>query len=572
MGKLKLVLGARTGSGPPEPPVGLNVTFGDLTRSGHGGVPTGLTAGTAITGPGAADWVIDSFGHLTPSGTAHAQKTFSQSSYNLEIGGNPCNITMVPNVFHIRQNPGDVGNSVTGTQLRYLLQLTTAGKIDPTTDHIRIRESQSSLNMVLDIRPPAPTSGNWTDPVHGGAMLMVTADDPENPPTMTGFTFRNTNGNFYCPIVFDGIIHEASPIAPFSLFAYTNAYDCVWGVSFQNGWLQRDPSMSVEAATNINGVTIVSGETTPAWCKNMRVRSIGKSVLLSSLQTAGRAVNTTIEGNTFEDPHDDCMVSGISGSISPNPILPGVHNKITRGNLGFGGIILLGAHADFNQDQGSRADTAYTERPLGTTAFNAYLARGNTGTQGLQVDFNDDTVSPHFITNARFHGEILCSSAQHGIWLTRFKDPVVQCCTVLTNLSAEEQNCQIIVPEFKGGVGGTVTHNLLTSPVNFTNQTGPYTIENNVVLTQTLEGIQAALPNWKDDASLETWEDVFIAYTPSEFGAARLVDGTYAGALFPAAPGQPWGSRNDMTVYDPGNPTWLAAHPPASGTSWPALP
>lgn len=122
-----------------------------------------------------------------------------------------------------------------------------------------------------------------------------------------------------------------------------------------------------------------------------------------------------------------------------------------------------------------------------------------------------------------------------------------------------------------GGSGGVFDNNLLNAMDTAANTT-IVSQTNNVLLPinpankpATLASYQAAIPNYTGDPTLlNTRAKVLFAYTPLAGGTAERPDGTYAGALFPATAGNTIGAWNDGSVYDPGNPTWVAAHPPAT--------
>ncbi|KRB42491.1 hypothetical protein ASE02_21405 [Phenylobacterium sp. Root700] len=120
------------------------------------------------------------------------------------------------------------------------------------------------------------------------------------------------------------------------------------------------------------------------------------------------------------------------------------------------------------------------------------------------------------------------------------------------------------------GSGGTFNGNLVNA-LDLSANTTIVSQLNNVPLpifvddkSATLARYRGALPNYTGDpADLNTRAKVLLAYTPLAGGTA-MSGGSYAGALFPATAGETTGAWNDGSAFDPGNPTWVASHPPAT--------
>ena len=141
-----------------------NLSFGVKTRSGAGGVAVGQVAASAITGTGASDWVINSAGQITPSGTYDATKTFSKTAgqtYNLTLAsGATCDILMVAARADVTNNSAD---TYTNYQLRNILtRAYTATGCLVLGDTVMIRDGS-----VID--PRGDASGHCTMPSAGYA-------------------------------------------------------------------------------------------------------------------------------------------------------------------------------------------------------------------------------------------------------------------------------------------------------------------------------------------------------------------------------------------------------------------
>lgn len=142
----------------------LSVNFGFKTPPGWGAYTVSEAPGGVITSSngGASDWVIDAQGRLAPSGTygtTSAPKAFSKAAgetYNLTLpSGRKCNVTLVANTVHIRDNPGDSSSS---NQARML-----SGRAYNLSGALRLGDTViwrddatfSSLSSAWSIQPPA---------------------------------------------------------------------------------------------------------------------------------------------------------------------------------------------------------------------------------------------------------------------------------------------------------------------------------------------------------------------------------------------------------------------------------
>lgn len=100
-----------------------NIDFGVKTRSGCGAPTLAGTLSGSISGTGAADWALTAGGSIAPSGTYLAYIAFSKSAgqtYNLTVGSDTVNITLVANAAHVATPATD---TATSNQLRTLLGL-----------------------------------------------------------------------------------------------------------------------------------------------------------------------------------------------------------------------------------------------------------------------------------------------------------------------------------------------------------------------------------------------------------------------------------------------------------------
>lgn len=538
----------------------MDISFGVKTRSGYGGVPSGNLPGSAISGTGAADWIIDGSGDLVPSGTYGAFKSYSAVSYALTLAdATLVTITIIPDSAHTKFRPAPLDTN-DNYQLR--LQLQVAGGAPGAMargDTVWIRDSEMSSTSIWEIRPPAPTGGSWTDPSGVGVLTVRsetvdTSVDARGPVLKHGailhsIQFRTTNsGPIYFPLSFRDIWFSAV-FAGYAL-RYVNTADGGWGISVYNSRFDQVAGLPAPFA---EGFMLARGALEAVEAVGNRFDNMARCITVFGTPSGGMSVGTRITHNLFIDPMNDCCAIGQTTATHP-----GIRDVVFEDNTAFGGINAgTGAHPDFFQAQGIRTATTVS---FGSCQRNIYVTNG--ATYGFQAYFFDDSVAGSSNTNAVISNNIACTGAVQGIWLVRFDNPQVQANTVLKNLQPTALNAQIHIPAGMGGAGGRFSYNLLSSPLNIAAQTAPITTPNTLV-AQSLPGFQTALPGWAD-AGLTDRASVLAAYTPVAGGAAANPDGTYNGALFPPAPGETVGAWNDLSVFDPSDPTWVAAHPPAS--------
>lgn len=546
----------------------LEFTIGSKTRSGFtSSTQTGLAAGTEITGAGASDWVIDAEGHIVPSGTYGAFKSFTRSLYALEAGGIPIVITVVPNRADFRFRSTDTTSSY---QLKTLLELpgTSPGCI--AKGDTLYGDGTQPGGGIANLRPPPAANGSWTDPATGDGVVTVrslnvdTGQDEWGPTLRHGCVIRGINianpttGAGYIPLDLRQVWLEGRNPGGGYIIRYNNLATGSWGVSL------ADSKVSAAEGFWTDGITIHGGpnDPRPAFANGNRIDAMGKALIGGSTTAGGQFRGLVMRDNVFVNQLDDCMCVGQMGQVGNTAtILPGVAEYLIEGNTGIGGGVAGGSHPDYFQDQGMRALSSPTTRIIGTIRKNVYVTNG--ASNGFQCTFLDDTVDPNRNLQAIFENLIFCTSAKHGVWMDGFIDPIVRFCTMINNLTPGSDGPRIVVPADPGGSGGLLNRNLGTDAPDITPQTGIVTQIYNTVLSASEAGIRAALPNWTD-SGLRRRNDVLFVYTPSDDGLAMNPDDTVSGALFPAVPGQSIGAWNDGSIFQPMNADWVAAHPPAT--------
>lgn len=332
---------------------------------------------------------------------------------------------------------------------------------------------------------------------------------------------------------------------------YVSTTDGGWGISVYNSRFDQVPDLP--SPETIEGIMLAKGAADAAEAVGNRFENMGRCITVISTTSGGQSVGARVTHNLFIDPLNDCCALGQATAT-----IPGIRDIVFEDNTAVGGVNTgTGAHPDFFQAQGIRTATSIS---FGSCQRNIYVTNGSD--YGYQAYFLDDSVAGSSNANAIVTNNIACTTAVQGIWLARFDNPKVQANTILKNLQPTALNPQVFIPSGAGGVGGSFNYNLLSSPLSIAAQTAPLTAPNTIV-TQSVSGFQAALPDWADEG-LTDRASVLTAYTPVAGGAAANPDGTYNGALFPPAPGETIGAWNDLSVFQPANPSWVSVHPPAA--------
>jgi hypothetical protein len=263
----------------------LEISFGAKTRSGHGGYPVGQAAGSAITGTGASDWRIDERGHIVPSGTYGAFKTYSRSIYSLTLAdATPVTITIAANKAHVREVTAVAqGGTATvnadinsaGHQAATLLNLvgSALGSIARGDTIIGRTGHFNPKGLGMRLRPAAT---GWVDGSNGGSGRVTFTSEVIDTTTDAYGHNNNAHGFKISSLAIDGTsvgtaaipldfrqVHFYSdnpdPAQPIYLFKMQN--DSGRGIGFYDCGVTTGPSVPESVIVNLLGLSMNSDNT-----------------------------------------------------------------------------------------------------------------------------------------------------------------------------------------------------------------------------------------------------------------------------------------------------------------------
>lgn len=520
------------------------IDFGVKTRSRSGGFPVGAASGAAISGAGAADWIIDECGHLTPSGTYAAYKSYAASSYSLTIAGvtGPVPVTMRSNTAHIREATSVARggqatvrpDSSSFCQLRDIMGVANGASGALLLGDVVLARS-GQYNEVAELCLVAQPTGGFA--AGSGPKIILKSEVENSGLDAKGNPIRG--GGFKAGrIYFGGTTDWPLVISHVSFYSNSTTYPAnaklltyqtVGGVSTEYCDFRLGPD-----APNANSVLCIdAGTGTAATHHNYNhFYNVGKGVFLRS--------DITCIGNVFEKMKDDPF-QRTSFSIS---------NVLIKGNHAFDYATPAGGHPDFVQISGS------VSGGLGTADMDNIVIVENTVARGLGVVDEDDTVfalisnaAPKVITNLVIRNNICINSQSNNIRVGNAQNPDIRANTCVHDIHTTETPGQggaaKVMRETNGtqiGTGGTVTHNV-ANVIDWSAQPSVTASPNAVLplLTQAeYDTYFTAFPT-AAGAYANTRQAVFGCVKGKS--AVLNPDGTANGALFPD------GSYNDLGTY-----------------------
>jgi len=589
-------------SSSPILPASQTVPFGVKTRVGCGGHKMGYTGSGYLgitAGNASLHWQINSLNELVPkTGTAgqplgtspniykSAPPTFA-GPYALTITeySDPgkttptgvtgtVNITITPTAADAALMPiaaaGCTADNLS-TRSYQLADLIQSATIMTGGDTIYCRDGyfNSESSGSARIRPPA---SGWT--TSGGKLTVrsrtvdASVDANGNPNRRHGFKIgrlsmaHEASGNIYWPLDFrDVFFHVTVPwttpaIASGALLKYSDMFG--YGVSLYNSRMEADENPN----GGIDGIVLVSGPLAgqEAHLEGVTFVNGGKTILVSCPETY-ISVHPILKAIDTFDQKDDVCAIGLTNATNT-----GVSNVEIEGIFTFGGTPVTGSHPDFIQHQGVRDGLTATFGSVKKCA----LVMANEA--AMQAYFYDDTTSVSTLTDCVTQNCIATTDRPQGVWLTRISNADIRFNTILKALNGDIGGTPAIsIPATSGAVNGTYSHNVCVA-LSVNAQTGTVVKTPNAILATNQTAYETAFPYYTEGPELVNKQRMLRCFTPANTlvasGGVMNPDGTANGALFPLNdPGDNHGAWNDGTVFNPSDPTWLAAHPPAV---WPS--
>lgn len=560
---------ARAVSAPAAPAIAFNV--GAKTRLGLGGYLTAETASSSLTGTNNGDFKCDNISTIVPAtasaGTYGTLWSPAGSSWSLTgASGQVYDITKLANAAHITTRNGAATFADSGgtneTQLYRMFRISTAsgGLARGDTVYWRTGAEYNPNSSLWYFEPLALTNFTGSGRITIRSELAdATLDSNGNPQlkhgSKMGMVYFNPDVNTVWPLDFRDIWFYTNAATPgtATFFQYAGASS---GIGFYNCRIEYGPS--VTNAKDIAGL-LVKGDTVISGCHFVNIGNTA-CIQTNTNATTGIAGTSLIENNIIEGSWSD----GINFSGS---------NITIQGNFFFGWLYVVGNHQDPIQYTGGAggSDNITIRKNL------SVLDLGNIVQAMIYIS---DTDAAAWVTNLNVQNNIGFFGNTHGITMDRCDNPNASFNTMLTDpfmTSDPTQNVAIYL-RIAGQNGATVSNNI-ASLFDLSAQPGTVTATNNITVARSsisraayIAKLQVMFPNMPSSQSDSRWKTragTLEIFTPANLavgsGGAVNADGTVSGALFPAPPGTgtvgPW---NDGSVYDPSNPTWVAAHPPAT--------
>lgn len=529
-------------------PIAIN--FGVKTRSGHGGFPIGAASGAAITGTNSTDFVIDERGHIAPSGTYGAYKTYAGSTYNLTVAGvvKPVPIRTVAAQAHVREMTGtaDGGTATVNIDTTSSHQLRTVLFVDlgqngalVGNDIVKCRDGDfNPLNTLQNGGLQRPTNG-WS--VSGGQRIYVESENPDlstdsNGNRRRGGGFRT--GRFW---FLSGVTTDWTPVTLRYISFYTNNASIATSqsfVAFQSTTGVMSPQF-VECRFELGAAVTGSARNT---FTNINARK-NTDVTRCHIKGGGNGIlggsdgdNITIKFTVFEETQAD-------------PINLNGGGHVIEDNFGFNYRPPSGAHPDFIQIIDGAGDKAQSFIRRNISVRNVGVVNEDDGT-GI---FGGPS-SPRKALDWVVENNIFISSQINNIRLGGMDNISNRGNTSLFDINTTDD---IAIGNRHGdnrlepswpGTGGTINYNVANA-FDWAAQTGATFGPNKTLTPVDYATYQVAFPNFPStvgDFCHNRAQAIFIATpanTLSSLGGVMETDGRASGALFPD------GSWNDFVPY-----------------------
>jgi hypothetical protein len=479
---LSLTSGGRAASPPTST---LNLSFGQKTLAGHGGVDSGYTGTVTITaGNGAGHWAIDTYNRIVPAGTYNAAAPSFSGPYALTVSGNgvsrTVNITMVANAYSVRwreDNQPDlfagVGNEITRILVN---QNTTRAFGDRIICRSGTYNPTAAANWSLGKDNASVPSGVWSgsnwvriesETAYGAIFPSVTVSGANVATKYIEFyqiQFLRSNVSATDPATTTMIQTASGP-------TFVKVNQCqFWGESSLRG----NPSVE---STSLCSAIFATTAGTSDWA----IADNTFDTIFRGVQIAG--ANHTIIGNAFNRMYDDdCQASNVYNfTYSWNTSI----NKYAA---------LTDTHGDFLQ-------FAFTG--LGAGVYAGFQIIGNrmvrgTGTagsydgQGIYMGNASEIPAGVTFTGTRIQGNLYIGSMARAISVQGQTDAEISFNTLVTDTGSNYSGyLNAIIMMGEGCTGGQIRNNVLTGTIGAEDGGASGTLTaNQASITNTLSSYQ----------------------------------------------------------------------------------
>lgn len=484
---------------PPDPPEpGAGFDMGIRTRSGFGGIPLALPPASSITGTGASDFVINSEGELTPSGTYGAVKSFSKTlgqTYTLTFSDASERVVTLTDEAHFTATLTDTASNF---QLR--TYLTTAGQlgpltgrdclINPTRAYWRIRPPAAGYGAAIVVRSENPTSGNDPDgnPWRGGGCVIgALAFDPSQ--------------LAHIPVVFTDITFHNDVDGPHSAFL---SYTTTTGSGISSVRCRYENASNVSFA-NLNN------------CFTCR----GATAQYNACVYARKGITGGITDPTLAALYPTYVDDNIASGMTADGVQMIGQNLYVRRNHEYNALdSASGEHPDAAQHLGTQAQDFTL--PL-VVEENTFVQNGGAWFQGI---FYSDTTSPWWLTQVSIARNIYLG-ALRGLTLTRGQNPSIKNNLILKTPGNPLGNA---IFDIATCTGADVDDNVCNTYI-----LGSNSGTDNLSIVASLAAYQTAMPAYSSGPDLKTRAATLAACTPANLviasGGFKKANGAYVGPL-----------------------------------------
>ena len=513
----------KSGGGEPPLPPTLSVNFGVKTRVGSGGHGLNYTGGLPLritAGNASGHWQIDGSNKLVPKNGAGAYGSAPPvfaGPYVLTVTDETYTSTVTVNIVAAAAHwtVGTTANPDTTTSHQLYNLVNTSGAVNlgdtlfgrdcyynpgPDAFRYRGRASYSGTGRIKITSENVDTSvdGDGLPNLRHGTRIGALTYD------------AGVSGDIALPFDFEDVYFLQSGASPIAMLKYTTEG---YGVNVRRCRFEYVGTN----ATYPDALAARGGTSTVVTVEDCLFVNTGRAITLGGSTGSGPATNSIIQRNRATQLKSDFVALGASSVVNVT-----VQDNYASFFIDAGD----GEHRDFIQSQ---VILAGADQVFGTLQRNIVVNYGPANLQG--AIFCDDTIDPYRFTGAVIQNNIIIHNGSNGISLKKFDSPLVKNNTVLRGITSGA-GLTTLVELIGSGTGGTIVRNLVIAAPSVAGQAGSPTVADNPVLTYSLAGYQAAMPNYSE-ADLSSAAKVIAATTPLAGVPALISGATYAGALNP---------------------------------------
>ena len=463
---------------------------------------------------------------------------------------------------------GAHGGNVTSCQLKTLLESSTMLK---RGDVIKLRDGSFDRGITVT----SPTSGWTTGSTGGSGNVVIRSENPDLTTDSRGRPYRG-GGFRVANWVWSGSNGGADDPLPVTVKYLTfRTYEPAFINWFLYGWQPTAGTANRRSGGDVEYCRFIGNTSnydiglfydglyyraglTAGTIQYNRFEGLGKGCVIRGDYSGNPCTGVTVYHNDVINNYEDAFNYGqraVSGASFKENLL--VEQLYAQNNKNTPPTTV---HSDFLQWLGDGSVLTTMNIGLMEKNLTSMNFDGN-GSQGL---FISDNKNAGTVITFAAQNNIIHSGLANGIEFDG-TTPTVKWNTVLGVVGSAWNDLKIYAG--KPAIGGAFENNV-SNVFSVSGSPSPtITPSPNRTLNRSVPSqYTTAFPNYVN-TGLYTRYQIAKAFTPADLlvasGGMKNADGTFNSALFPATSGNDVGAWNDGSVYDPLNPTWVAAHPPA---------